>query len=49
MDPRAASKQRKKDTKEIGVQRQQIRAGQKKEVRLNEKINDQAKVTNSLR
>jgi len=49
VDPRAASKQRKKDVKEINIQRRQIHTTQKREARLKEKINNQVKVMNSLR
>jgi len=48
-DPRAASRQRKKDARKFNVHRRQIRAASKKEVRFNERIDNQAKVMNSLR
>jgi hypothetical protein len=47
MDPRAASKQRKKDVKEINIQRRQIHTARNQEAKLKEKVNNQTKVINS--
>jgi len=44
MDPRAASKQRKKYTKEVRVQKQLVRSTRKREENLEKKINKQGKV-----
>ena len=49
IDPRAASKQRKKDIKEVKAQQCATRSAHKREERLKEKIDKQAKVITSLR